>query len=50
MVLQGVNSYLQQIIRGAIIALAVIYDINAKNRRSKRKQSEDSLADDLKLE
>ncbi len=35
MVLTGVDSYLQQIIRGAIIALAVIYDINAKTRRIK---------------
>lgn len=33
MVLKGVNSYLQQIIRGAIIALAVIYDIWAKKRK-----------------
>jgi inositol transport system permease protein len=31
----GVNSYLQQIIRGTIIALAVIMDIFAKSRRSK---------------
>jgi inositol transport system permease protein len=29
------HSYLQQIVRGAIIALAVIYDINAKTRRTK---------------
>ncbi|WP_129597721.1 ABC transporter permease [Anaerophilus nitritogenes] len=35
MVLTRVNSYLQQIIRGAIIALAVIYDIWAKSRRTK---------------
>lgn len=34
MVLAGVDSYLQQIIRGAIIALAVIYDIWAKNKRT----------------
>ncbi|PID57381.1 ribose ABC transporter permease [candidate division KSB3 bacterium] len=33
--LANVNSYLQQIIRGAIIALAVTYDIWSKNRRSK---------------
>jgi inositol transport system permease protein len=33
----NVNSYLQQIIRGLIIALAVIMDIQAKNRRSKPK-------------
>lgn len=33
--LTNVDSYLQQIIRGGIIALAVIYDIQAKNRRSK---------------
>jgi len=32
--LTGVDSYLQQIIRGAIIALAVIYDIWAKKRRT----------------
>jgi inositol transport system permease protein len=37
MVLGGVNSYLQQIVRGAIIALAVIYDIWAKNKKSKSK-------------
>ncbi|WP_331487674.1 ABC transporter permease [Anaerocolumna sp. AGMB13025] len=36
MVLVGVNSYLQQIVRGAIIALAVIYDIWAKTRRKKK--------------
>lgn len=34
--LTGVNSYMQQIIRGAIIALAVIYDIQTKNRKTKR--------------
>jgi inositol transport system permease protein len=33
----GVNSYLQQIFRGAIIALAVIYDIWAKTKRTKKK-------------
>ncbi len=37
MVLTRVNSYLQQIIRGAIIALAVIYDIWAKTKRTKSK-------------
>ncbi|NDL68843.1 ABC transporter permease [Anaerotalea alkaliphila] len=37
MVLMGVNSYLQQIVRGAIIALAVIYDIWSKSRRTKPK-------------
>jgi inositol transport system permease protein len=31
----GVNSYLQQIIKGFIIALAVIMDIQAKKRRSR---------------
>jgi inositol transport system permease protein len=46
MVLTSVESYLQQILRGAIIALAVIYDINAKNRRMKRK----SLANILPLD
>ncbi len=35
MVLVGVNSYLQQIVRGAIIALAVMYDIWAKTMRKK---------------
>jgi len=34
--LRGVDSYIQQIIRGAIIALAVIYDIQSKKRRTKR--------------
>lgn len=33
--LTNVDSYLQQIVRGAIIAFAVIYDIRAKNRRTK---------------
>ena len=33
--LSGVNSYIQQIVRGAIIALAVIYDIWSKGRRTK---------------
>ena len=33
--LANVNSYLQQVIRGAIIALAVIYDIWTKNRRTR---------------
>jgi len=33
--LANVNSYLQQIARGAIIALAVIYDISTKNRRTR---------------
>lgn len=37
MVLVGVNSYLQQIVRGAIIALAVMYDIWAKTKRTKGK-------------
>jgi inositol transport system permease protein len=36
MVLLRLDSYLQQIVRGAIIALAVMYDINAKNRRKGR--------------
>lgn len=37
MVLAGVNSYLQQIVRGAIIALAVMYDIWSKGNRTKKK-------------
>ncbi len=32
--LQNVNSYLQQVVRGLIIALAVIYDIKSKNKRT----------------
>jgi len=39
MVLVGVNSYLQQIIRGGIIALAVIYDVYFKTTRKKLKPS-----------
>lgn len=35
MVLIGVNSYLQQIVRGGIIALAVMYDIWAKTKKRK---------------
>ena len=34
--LAGIDSYLQQVINGAIIALAVIYDIRAKTRRSQK--------------
>ena len=34
--LVGVGSYMQQIIKGAIIALAVAYDIMSKTKRSKR--------------
>ena len=34
--LTNVNSYLQQIVRGAIIALAVIYDINSKSKKNKK--------------
>ncbi len=34
--LVNVNAYMQQIVRGAIIALAVAYDIWAKNKRTKR--------------
>lgn len=37
MVLIGVDSYLQQIVRGAIIALAVIYDISIKTKRKRTK-------------
>lgn len=37
MVLVGVDSYLQQVVRGAIIALAVIYDIWSKTMRRKPK-------------
>ncbi|MDC7231773.1 MAG: ABC transporter permease [Spirochaetales bacterium] len=35
--LANVNSYLQQIVRGAIIALAVIYDIRSKSKRDLKK-------------
>ncbi|MFW5999068.1 MAG: ABC transporter permease [Halanaerobiaceae bacterium] len=38
--LMNVNSYLQQIIRGAIIALAVIYDIRTKKLRKRFKKGE----------
>ena len=37
MVMVGVDSYIQQIVRGAIIALAVIYDIWAKSKKTKKK-------------
>jgi len=50
MILTGVGSYLQQIIRGAIIAIAVIYDINTKNRRIKRRFTENIPASNSKLE
>jgi len=38
--LSAVNSYLQQIIRGAIIALAVIYDTYSKNMKVKSEKGE----------
>ncbi|MFW5891137.1 MAG: ribose ABC transporter permease, partial [bacterium] len=38
--LSAVNSYLQQIIRGAIIALAVIYDTYSKNMRVESQKGE----------
>lgn len=46
--LTNVDSYVQQIIRGAIIALAVIYDIRSKNRstRSMLGRIEDRQAED----
>lgn len=34
--LVGVQSYMQQIVKGVIIALAVIYDIYSKNRRTSK--------------
>jgi len=34
--LTGVHSYVQQITKGFIIALAVIYDISAKNRKTRK--------------
>jgi inositol transport system permease protein len=34
--LMGVGSYMQQIIKGGIIALAVAYDIMSKSKRSRR--------------
>lgn len=37
MVMVGLDSYLQQIVRGAIIALAVIYDIWSKGRGTAKK-------------
>jgi inositol transport system permease protein len=37
MVLSGVNSYLQEMVRGGIITLAVAYDIFAKTRKTKKK-------------
>jgi inositol transport system permease protein len=34
----GINSYVQQIVKGVIIALAVIMDLQAKNKRAKPKE------------
>jgi inositol transport system permease protein len=36
--LLGVQSYMQQIVKGIIIALAVVYDIRSKTKRDKKKQ------------
>ncbi|GHV34876.1 sugar ABC transporter permease [Synergistales bacterium] len=46
--LTGVDSYIQQIVRGAIIALAVIYDIMAKSRRRTRSSLGDIEKKDAK--
>ncbi len=45
--LVGVQSYMQQIVKGIIIALAVVYDIRSKNKRDKKKQGNinDKLTD-----
>ena len=43
--LVGVNSHLQQIIKGSIIALAVIMDIHAKNKRSQPKEILSSISE-----
>ncbi|MBS1315870.1 MAG: ribose ABC transporter permease, partial [Anaerotignum sp.] len=32
--LQGVDSYIQQVVKGIIIVAAVLYDINFKNKKS----------------
>jgi inositol transport system permease protein len=50
MVLTGVDSYLQQIVRGAIIALAVIYDISAKTKRTRKKLGNIEDKKDSKIE
>ena len=50
MVLTNVDSYLQRVIGGAVIALAVIYDINAKTWRIKRRSSTSISAKDSKLD
>ena len=42
----GVDSYMQQIVKGAIIALAVIWDIQSKNKKTKKM----ILVDDKKKE
>jgi inositol transport system permease protein len=34
--LVGVDSYIQQIVKGAIIALAVIWDIRSKSKKTKK--------------
>lgn len=44
MVMVGVHSYLQQVVRGATIALAVIYDIWAKTNRTKKKLIQGKIA------
>lgn len=48
--LSAVNSYLQQIIRGAIIALAVIYDTYSKNIRVESQKGEIKVEEDEKEE
>lgn len=43
--LLGVNSYIQQIVKGVIIALAVIMDIRAKNKRARPKERQRGTKD-----
>ncbi|MDU1412611.1 MAG: ABC transporter permease [Clostridium sp.] len=53
--LMGIQSYMQQIVKGLIIALAVIYDIKSKNKRSNRKlgnrakKTKDNVVENSKL-
>jgi inositol transport system permease protein len=47
--LSELNSYVKQVIRGAIIALAVIYDINSKTWKIKRKRPANIRVNDPEL-
>lgn len=41
--LMSIDSYIQQIVKGAIIAFAVIWDITSKSRQTYKKENNEFL-------